>query len=133
MKLKGKAYFVKKFSNNIFGSDEADRIIKSSKNVKGKRNIALYKVSPPIKGHQYVVVSSVKIEIPMNKKESHIIQETMVFFSNHKGDVEFGQEFKTFYGFLPHDKVLMDIGYELVEFKLKPETEKYFGDILREL
>ena len=133
MKLKGRAHLIKKFPNNIFGSDEADRIMKSSKNVKGKRNIALYKISPPINKHFYVVVSSVRINIPMNKKESHIVQETMIFLSNNKGDVRIGEEYKTFYGFLPHDQVLRDIGYELEELKLKPETEKHFGDILREL
>jgi len=131
MRLKGKAYLVKKFPSDLLSDPYLKKRL-SSKH-KSKRDIGLYKISPAIKGHQYVVVSSVYIQIPIAKKTTHIVQETMIFLSNRKGDVEFGEEYKTFHGFLPHDQVLRDIGYELEELKLKPETEKHFGDILREL
>ena len=136
MKMKGRAFLIKKFPSKF--TDGMDKFSKIKKIYdKMNRNIALYKMSPPLVWNgeriNYVVVSAVHVQVKIAKNTTHEIAETMVFKSNKQGDVGFDDEITTRHGALPHASVLLELGYELDTTVLKPETDKHFGDILREL
>lgn len=139
MKMKGRAYLIEKYPEDIVqGGDKVKRAYdKAGISKDSKRDIALYKLSPALVWDReridYIVISAVKMSFRIKKHVSHQVAETMVFRSNRKGKIEFSDEITTRHGFVPHENILMELGYELDKTVLKPETEKHFGDILREL
>ena len=82
------------------------------KNVKeAKGSACLYKLSDPLMGYEYVVVSAAK-----DARDSHdqVVGETFIFGSDESGKVKSFLELPGSYrGGLDHQKALNDAGYDI--------------------
>ena len=83
--------------------------IKSVKEAKGRA--CLYRLSDPLMGYEYVVVSAAK-----DARDSHdqVVGETFIFGSDESGKVKSFLELPGSYrGGLDHQKALNDAGYDI--------------------
>ena len=83
--------------------------VKNVKEAKGRA--CLYKLSDPLMGYEYVVVSAAK-----DARDGHnqIIGETFIFGSDETGNVRSFLELPGSYrGGLDHQKALNDAGYDI--------------------
>jgi len=83
--------------------------IKNVKEAKGRA--CLYRLSDPLMGYEYVVVSAAK-----DARDSHdqVVGETFIFGSDESGKVKSFLELPGSYrGGLDHQKALNDAGYDI--------------------
>ena len=83
--------------------------VKNVKEAKGRA--CLYKLSDPLMGYEYVVVSAAK-----DARDSHdqVVGETFIFGSDETGQVKSFLELPGSYrGGLDHQKALNDAGYDI--------------------
>ena len=83
--------------------------IKNLKEAKGRA--CLYKLSDPLMGYEYVVVSAAK-----DARDNHdqVVGETFIFGSDESGKVKSFLELPGSYrGGLDHQKALNDAGYDI--------------------
>jgi hypothetical protein len=83
--------------------------VKSVKEAKGRA--CLYKLSDPLMGYEYVVVSAAK---DLRDTYNNMIGETYIFGSDESGKIKSFLELPGSYkGGLDHQKALNDAGYDI--------------------
>ena len=83
--------------------------VKSVKEAKGRA--CLYKLSDPLMGYEYVVVSAAKDH---RDRHDNMIGETFIFGSDETGKIKSFLELPGSYrGGLDHQKALNDAGYDI--------------------
>jgi len=83
--------------------------VKSVKEAKGRA--CLYKLSDPLMGYEYVVVSAAKDH---RDNYNNVIGETFIFGSDETGQIKSFLELPGSYkGGLDHQKALNDAGYDI--------------------
>ncbi len=90
------------------GTEVVTKIAKFiSEKVSGVRaNMHLYKMTPALDGHQFVVVSAVNAMFSG--------PETLIFPSDESGEItDWGELEGSFRGSLDHSEALEDVGYEV--------------------
>lgn len=86
-------------------------------NLPGYRGIAaLYGVTPPLDGYEFVVVSSVLVECPIDERGTlTIIPETYIFGATQFGEVlDMGELTGSFRGGIDHIRALRSAGYVVI-------------------
>lgn len=113
---------------------------KRRKNKKGLDS-SLYILRPPL-DHlsmgeiDYVLISRVKFlgaDVPFHLRKELLKEETIIFASNKLGYASIEHELDIIDSHITDKEALRRIGYEIGDIELKPETRKYFGDIIENL